>query len=293
MISVIDPAVLTKLCVALFVTTSLLHAGVALTVAQVRAPLRDRQLVLGALIGNFVLVPAAAMLIARLFNLADGLSLGLLLVGMSAGAPFLPRLVELARGDAALAVAVMTLLLVTTVAYLPLVLPWFAPGVAVAPWPIAKPVLLLMLAPLAAGMAVRARWPLLAGKVGPPLHWVSRAAMLLVLVLLLMVDFERVRSVVGSGALLAAGLLVLAAIGVGFVTGGTSAERRRVLALGTGQRGVSAALLIATHVAQDPDAAVMVVVAILVGELILFSAAALVGRVARPAPGTETVSHRP
>jgi BASS family bile acid:Na+ symporter len=67
-------------------------------------------------------------------------------------------------------------------------------------------------------------------------------------------------------------------IGIGFVTGGTSAERRRVLALGTGQRGVSAALLIATHVARDPDAAVMVVVVILVGEVMLFSSAAAVGR---------------
>jgi len=65
-----------------------------------------------------------------------------------------------------------------------------------------------------------------------------------------------------------------------------------VLSLGTGQRGVSAALLIATHVAQDPDAAVMVVVAILVGELILFSAAALVGRVARPAIGAQAMSPR-
>ena len=218
MTSVTDPAVLTKLCVALFVTTSLLHAGLALTITQVRSPLRDRWLVLGALIGNFVLVPAAAMLIARLFSLADGLSLGLLLVAMSAGAPFLPRLVELARGDDALGVAVMTQLLLTTLAYLPLVLPRFAPGVPVQPWAIAKPVLLLMLAPLAGGMAVRAGCPLLAGRLGPPLHWVSRAAMLLVLVLLLMGDFERVRSVVGSGALLAAGLLVVAAIGIGFVT---------------------------------------------------------------------------
>jgi len=116
--------------------------------------------------------------------------------------------------------------------------------------------------------------------------------MLALLVMLVVLDFERVRSVVGSGALLAAALLVLAAIGVGFVTGGKSTERRRVLALGTGQRGVSAALLIATHVAQDPDAAVMVVVAILVGELILFSAAALVGRVARLALGAQAMSPR-
>jgi hypothetical protein len=50
-----------------------------------------------------------------------------------------------------------------------------------------------------------------------------------------------------------------------------------VLNLGTGQRGISAALLIATHVAQDPDASVMVVV-ILVGELLLFSSAAALGR---------------
>ena len=186
----------------------------------------------------------------------------------------------------------MTLLLMTTLAYLPLVLPRFAPGVAVEPWAIAKPVLLLMLAPLAVGMAVRAGWPLLAGRIGSPLHWVSRAAMLLVLALLVVLDFERVRSVVGSGALAAAGLLVVAGIGIGFVTGGASPSRRRVLALGTGQRGTSAALLIATHVTQDPDAAVMVVVTILVGALILFSAAALVGRVARPAPGAEAVSSR-
>ncbi len=142
-------------------------------------------------------------------------------------------------------------------------------------------------------MAVRARWPSLAGRMGPPLHWVSRAAMLLVLVLLVVLDFERVRGVVGSGALAAAGLLVVAGIGIGFLTGGASRERRRVLALGTGQRGISAALLIATHVAQDPDAAVMVVVVVLVGELILFSAAALVGRLVRPASDAEVVSPCP
>jgi hypothetical protein len=54
-----DSAILTRVCVALFVTRSLLHAGLALTVAEVRAPLRSLWLVGGALVGNFVLVPAA------------------------------------------------------------------------------------------------------------------------------------------------------------------------------------------------------------------------------------------
>jgi BASS family bile acid:Na+ symporter len=274
-----DSAIAAKVCVALFVITSLLHAGLALTVADVRSPLRNPWLVFGALVGNFVLVPAVAILIARLFALPDGLSLGLLLVGISAGSPYLPRFVELARGNVALGVAVMTLLLVATLVYLPLALPRFAPGVPVEPWAVAKPVLVFMLAPLAAGMAIRARWPLVAGRLGPPLLGVSRAAMILVLILVAALDFERVRSVVGSGALAAAGLLVLVAIGIGYVSGGASPERRRVLALGTGQRGTSAALLVSTHVAQDPDAAVMVVVVILVGALILFPSAAAVGRI--------------
>jgi len=153
------------------------------------------------------------MLLAHLFRLTDGLSLGLLLIGMSAGAPFLPRLVELARGNVALGVAVMTLLLVTTVGYVPLVLPWFAPGVAVQPWAIAKPILLLMLAPLVASMAIRVWRPRLPGRLGPLLQWISRVAMGVLLVLLLAFNLERVRSVVGSGALAAAGLFVLAALG--------------------------------------------------------------------------------
>src|SRR6478672_8693356 len=104
MAAIADPALVTKACVTLFVTTSLLHAGLTLTVAEVRAPMRDPWLVLGALVGNFVLVPTAALLIAWLFQLSGGLALGLLLVAMSGGAPFLPRLVELGRGDAAMGV---------------------------------------------------------------------------------------------------------------------------------------------------------------------------------------------
>lgn len=273
-----ERTLVTKLIVALFVTTSMLGAGLGLSLADVIRPLRDRRVVIGALAGNFVLVPLTAMLIARLLGLSDGLHLGLLLVAMSAGAPFLPRLVELGRGQAALGVAVMALLLTATVVYLPLALPRFAPGVPVEPWAIARPVLFLMLTPLALGMALRARWPWLTARLGPPLQWLSRVAMIVLLVVLVAADVERVWSIVGSGALAAAGLLVLSALGIGFATGGASGDRRRVLALATGQRGISAALLISTHVARDPDAALMVVVFVIVGELILFPTATAMGR---------------
>lgn len=277
-----DLALATKPLVALFVITSLLHTGLGLSVADVYRSLRDLRVVIGALLGNFVLVPLVAILIARLFDISDGLHLGLLLVSMSAGAPFLPRLVELGRGNVALGVGVMVLLLSATLIYLPLVLPQFAPGVQVEPWAIAKPVLILMLMPLVAGMAIRSRWASIAARFLAPLQWISRIALMALVILLIVLNFDRVQSVLGSGALVAAAMLVVSAIGIGFVSGWTSSERRRVLALATGQRGTSAALLIATHVAQDPDAAVMVVMFILIGELILFPAAAAAGRWLKP-----------
>ena len=52
----------------------------------------------------------------------------LLLLGCAAGAPFLPKLAELAKGNLAFAVGVMVLLMVTTVVYLPIVLPLLLPG---------------------------------------------------------------------------------------------------------------------------------------------------------------------
>lgn len=268
----------TKDIVAVFVATSLLHTGLQLLVADVGRALRDPRVVVGALVGNFVLVPLAAMYIAQAFNLSDDLRLGLLLVAMSAGAPFVPALVKLSRGSAPLGVAVMALLLITTVVYLPLVLPHFAPGVSVEPWTIAKPVVFLMLTPLAAGMVLRWRWPAVPARLGPSLEWTSRFALVVLLILLLVLDFDRVKNLLGSGALAATVTLVVVSIVIGFATGLTSSARRRVLALATGQRGISAALLIATHVAQDPDTALMVVMYVLIGELTLFAAAATFGR---------------
>ena len=84
---------------------------------------------------------------------------GLLLLGAAAGAPFLPKLAQLARGDVGFAVGLMVLLMVMTIGYLPLALPFMLPGVTVDPWAIAKSLLLLMLLPLGSGSGSNARLP--------------------------------------------------------------------------------------------------------------------------------------
>jgi bile acid:Na+ symporter, BASS family len=139
--------------VVVFVVSSTLSVGLGLTVPQIAAPLRNGRLVALSLLANFVLVPAVAIGLARLLDLDEPLGVGLLLVGVAGGAPFLLKLADLAKANMPFAVGLMVVLMVITVGYMPLVLPMLLAGVSVNPANIARSLILLMLIPLAAGLA--------------------------------------------------------------------------------------------------------------------------------------------
>jgi bile acid:Na+ symporter, BASS family len=77
----------------------------------------------------------------------------------------------------------------------------------------------------------------------------------------------------GSGAILASALLILGAFGIGYVLGGPDTGNRGVLGLGTAQRNIAAATVVATQAIGDPNTLVMVVVTSLVAFAILFPTA--------------------
>ena len=140
-----------------FVVSSMLAMGAGLTVSQISEPLGNVRLVVLALLANFVVMPLGALALAKALSLDEPFGIGLLLLGCAAGAPFLPKLAELAKGNLAFAVGAMVLLMVVTVAYLPTVLPMLLPGITVHPWNIARSLLLLMLLPLVIGLVLKAR----------------------------------------------------------------------------------------------------------------------------------------
>ena len=142
----------------LFVVSSMLAVGLSLTISQILAPLRNGKLVFLALLVNFALMPIAAFTLAKLLRLDQPLGVALLLLGAAAGAPFLPKLAAIAKGDLAFGVGLMVLLMVLTVGYMPLVLPRLIEGVSVDSWKIARSLVLLMLLPLTVGLAVKARY---------------------------------------------------------------------------------------------------------------------------------------
>ena len=146
---------LIKATAVLFVVSSMLSIGLATPRAQIFAPMRRPVWALRALAANFVLAPALSVAIVRVLPLDPGYELGLLLLAFAAGSPMLPKLAEAGRTDVASATSLMILLMTASVVIMPLALPLLAKGTQVSTWQIAAPLVILMLAPLALGMAWR------------------------------------------------------------------------------------------------------------------------------------------
>src|SRR6266566_318242 len=252
-----------------FVLSSMVALGLGLTVAQILTPLRNTRLVVLSLLANFVLMPLGALALASVLRLDPPLGVGLLLLGLAAGAPFLPKLAQLAKGHLAFAVGAMVLLMVVTVGYLPLVLPLLLPGVTVDPWKIARSLVLLMLLPLAIGLALKARYGDLAARVKPALDWISNASLILLVSLITAANIDKVLQVFGTRGILAGLLFIALGLGTGWLLGGPRADTKRVMALGTGQRNIAAALVVASQSFSDPKVVVMVIVVAIVGLIIL------------------------
>ena len=244
----------------LFVLSSMLAMGFGLTVAQIIAPLRNGRLVASSLLANFVLMPLAALTLARLLRLDEAFGVGLLLLGVAAGAPFLPTLTQIARGNLAFAVGLMVLLMVITVGYLPLVLPVLLPGVSVDPAEIARSLFLLMLLPLACALVVNAKLPGFAARAKVVCNRLSSLGLILVVLLQIVVNFSNVLTLFGTRAILAGLLFIAVGYGVGWLLGGPAADTRSVLGLGTAQRNIAAALVVGSQSFSDPKVVVMVVV---------------------------------
>jgi len=170
-----------------------------------------------------------------------------------------------------------------TVGYMPLVLPLLLEGVSVDPSKIARSLVLLMLLPLVAGLTVKARYELVAARVAPLLNRVSTLSLVLLIVLLLATNIQNIADMFGTRGVLASILFLLASFGTGWLLGGPGLDTRGVLALGTAQRNIAAALVVGGQNFSDPKVVVMVAVVAIVGLLVLMPLARVVAKRSEPA----------
>ena len=268
-----------------FLVAGMLECGLGLALRQVLTPLRDTRRVILSLVANFLIVPLVAAGIARVLGLDPPIATGLLLLGLAPGAPFLPKVAELAQGNPGFAVGLMVLLLVGTVVCLPVMGPLIITGARIDTWKIGQSLFFLMLLPLLAGLLLRATFPAPASRLRPALGFLANLSALIALVLIVALNLGSVLRLLGTGAILAAVALVLLSSLIGWLLGGPDPGIRRVLALGTGLRNVAAALLVGAQNFTDPMVNVMVIVSALVGLVLLLFAARAMRRRARAVAG--------
>ena len=148
-------ATVARISVFVFLVSSMSEIGLGLRLQQIVSPLRNARLVVFALFANFIIAPLLALGIARLLRLDEPFALGLLLLGLAAGAPFMPKIAGMAKGDVALAVGLLVMLMVGTIVFLPVALPLLVTGTQVNPWKIVRLLVLLILLPLLVGLIIK------------------------------------------------------------------------------------------------------------------------------------------
>ena len=252
-----------KVSAIAFMIGNLLAIGLETDLKAALAPLRDLRFVVTAMLLDSLLCPAFAWLISRLLPLAPPYATGLLLIGLAPAAPFLPIMVRRAGGDLAYAAAFMLIAAVDTVLLMPFAVPLLVPSLSVDPWTVAKPLLLLLFLPMAAGMAVKTVAPFVAVRLLKIVRPIASAATGLLLAAVGLRYFEGFVGTVGSYAI--AAQLIYA---VGLVLGahalgaGMPARQRGVLSLGACSRNLGAALALLLVTPADPRAMVMVALAV-------------------------------
>lgn len=253
------PPYILKLMLLIFLISSMTSAGMALTFPTLVAPLRNHRLVWICLALSFLAAPGCALLLTHVIPLHPGHATGLLLLGCAAGAPFLPKLIEVVDGDLPSSVALMALLTFGTTLFLPLVLPWLAPGLHAGAWAIARPLLLFILFPLSIGMLIRKSFPASSSRWQPRLGKLASVSGLLMLLSILARELPNLRAILGSGAIACVMILTAALFALGYLTGGATRQDKSLMALATGSRNAGAAIVPAAQSGVDPSVMAMVV----------------------------------
>jgi BASS family bile acid:Na+ symporter len=266
-----------RISVFLFVVLSILGAGLSLSVQQSRAPFKSSRLVISALAANFVLVPLAAYLITKAIPMDKSLAIALLLLGAASGAPVLPKLVEFARGNLELGVGLMTLLMAGTILTMPLALPMLLPGAHTNTWSIAKPLLLVVIPSLTAGLSLQAYRKILAARLQPTIRLASNVALGVVILVSIATNFSNIGRTGSLNAVVAGAALFIVSYGIGFALGGPDPGTRKVLGLATASRGISIASLVAIENFRGPAVVNLLAILALIAFVILVPAALTLG----------------
>jgi BASS family bile acid:Na+ symporter len=223
--------------------------GLRLTYGEVKATL-TRCRFTAILVVNFAAIPALTVVLVKAFALERDVAIAMILLAAAPFAPVVPVFARMARADLASAAALTAVLPLASALLTPL-------AAQIALRILARPDVvrfniwtsLTMLAatitlPLAAGMIVRQRAPELGQRLLRPVEVISETMGAISLAFVTVTQFGSIAGL-GWRAWLSMGLVSESSLFFGWLIGGPERRVRQVVALGTSNRNIALALLVA------------------------------------------------
>ena len=243
-----------NITVVVFTVANLMAGGLECDLKQALKWVRSPRLVVPTLFWGWVAGPALAWLLIRGLPLSEGHAAGLMLTSLAPIAPFLPLAASRARGDMTFTGAYILLGTILTVVLMPVMAPLLIQGLTLSAWPLAKPLIVLVLIPLLIGVALRFYQPAVALAIFP---WVKKTGgifLLLCLLTTLWIYGKDMLSTVGSFATAAwVAFMVVMAV-VPYVVGfGLKQNQRSVMAIGMSSRNISAGFVAFYGITGPPE----------------------------------------
>ena len=143
-----------KPLVFVFAVSNLFYMGLQVKMPEVTTGFRNKKAVALILLWGWVLGPALAYLITLILPLAEPYKITLLLSSLAPAAKYVPLMVEKARGDIGFTGALIPLVLIGTVVFMPLMGPLMVKGVTITGWDLVEPLFLTVFLPMGIGAAI-------------------------------------------------------------------------------------------------------------------------------------------
>lgn len=248
--------------------------GLETTWANAISLFRQPALLIKSLVARNVAMPLVAILLAKVFPIHPAVKGAIVLLSVTPIPPVLPNALLKAGARASYACGLLVSHSVLAIVLVPLTVEVmnliFGTQAHFGPLPVGKEIVLAILVPLAAGMALRyalqASRPRFARSVG----MIGTILLLVAILSLLVVAWQTLQVVSGNGALVALMLFVVAGLAAGHALGGPKPSDRTALALATASRhpGLAIAIAAANFPAQAKLAAGVVIIYLLLSQIL-------------------------
>ena len=258
-----SPDKLVNPLVLILLIEMMVATGLGVSFGDLAGVVKDAGLLARAALANYVLVPAAAILLLYLFHTAPMVTAGFLLVAVCPAAPFAPPLTAMARGNVNVAVGLMVVLAASSAILAPILLSFLLPLMArganlkIDTFKIVTTLLMTQILPLGIGMLVHSRLQKHAAKLQKRANLLSAVLSLVVFALIISLQYKTLAEIRWVG-FVGLTLLILLCLAAGWIVGGQMIGVRRAVSLTTAARNVGVALVIAT--ASFPDSAAVTAV---------------------------------